>query len=168
MRVSLRPVALGIVAAALAFYGYRSLFPDDEGQIREVLDRVAAAMTVSGEDGDVGRLARIAALASDVAPDATVEGGAHPEPLTGRDAIIAAAVRVAGAIGDLQLQLVDIEVGFEAGHRQALVHLTAEAHFKAAGESGIDARELDIVFRKSGGRWLIATVLPVDTLTPVR
>ena len=75
MRAPFRPIALGVIAATLAFYGYRSLFPDDEGKIRDVLGRITAALTVSGEEGDVGRLARIAALSSDLAEDVLVEGG---------------------------------------------------------------------------------------------
>ena len=168
LRSPFRPLILGLIAAVLAFYGYRTLFPDDERQIRDQLDRVATALSVSGEESDVGRLARIAALSSDLAIDVRVEGTTPGEPLKGRDAVMAAAVRVAAAIGDLRLAFLDTEVGFEDGRQQALVHLTAEARFKAAGESGIDARELDIIFRKTGGRWLVATVLPVDTLTPVR
>jgi hypothetical protein len=169
MRGTIRIVVLVAVVAAAAWYGWRWVFPDDEAAIRAVLSRIEEGVS-AGEgagDGDMNRLARAASLRHELAPDITVDAGPPFQRLTGRDAIIGAAASVSGSRRDLQVRFQDVDIAVEPSGERAEVTLTAEARSRDAADGGLDSRELQVIFRRLEGRWVVANVTLIRALDPM-
>jgi ketosteroid isomerase-like protein len=167
--ISVKRVVLTVVLLLLVWFAYRHLFPNDEAQIRAVLDAVADALGDGAAEGsDVRRLARAASIRSLLDADITVEAGPPFIRLQGRDTIIGTVARLNGSVEDLEVGFDDVQVTVAPDGATAHVYLTAEAQFRdGSGARGLEARELDITFRKQDGDWLVADVALVQTLEPL-
>ena len=67
-----------VIAVALAalWFGWRWLFPNDEAQIRAVLERIADAVgSGAAGEGEVARIARAASRRRELDPQITVDAG---------------------------------------------------------------------------------------------
>jgi hypothetical protein len=163
-----RLVVIGLSVAAI-WIGYRSLVPDDDAQIRDVLDRIAAAASDGdAADSEVSRLARAASVRGELDPDVTVDAGPPFQPMKGRDAIVGTIARVRGTVSDLDLAFDDVEITIDPVRTTARVYLTAEARYRdGSGARVFDARELDVTFRRLDGGWVVSQVALVRTLDPL-
>ena len=167
MAAALRPVVIAAALAVCGWYGWGYLFPDDEAEIRAVLERIAEGVS-SGGEGGVSRIARAAALRHEFSPQVTVDAGAPFERLTGRDAVIGMAAKVAGAAKNLDVRFDDVSIVLGSEGDTADVSLTAYAQLTdAAGGHGVDARELKAAFSKTDGRWLVRAVTLVRAIQPM-
>lgn len=148
---------------AIAFLTYRFLFPGDEARIRKVLERAAIAGSVTGNEGDLGRLTKAAELASICTKDiqVTVDAVGLRGGLEGRDSVRNAAMRFGTTFGNYRIQLANIHFR-ELAETSAKVTLTAR--FEGAAPAEIDAQEFAIGFQKVDGNWLIARVETVRLL----
>jgi hypothetical protein len=165
---ALRNTVVIIAVVAVAWLGWGWMFPDDEAQIREVLDRIAEGVSGGSSEGEVGRLARAASLRNDFDPDIVVDAGAPFARLKGRDAVIGTAARLSGSMRNLEITFADVEIQVSADRAQAHAAMTAEARFdEGAGGRGIDARELDVSFRRLDGRWVVSEVALIRALQPL-
>ena len=161
-------VVLIAVALTALWFGWRWVFPNDEAQIRAVLERIADAVGSGADEGEVGRIARAASIRKELDPQVAVDAGPPFTRLTGRDTLIGTAVRVNSRVRDLEVQFDDVQVSVAPDRETAKVYLTAAAYFRdQRGGQGLDARELDITFRRLEGHWVVSAVALVRTLEPI-
>jgi hypothetical protein len=163
--------ALVVVAvAAAAWFGWRWLFPDDEAQIRSVLEHIAETMSRGTRDeGEVARLARVASLRTALDPEITVDAGQPFSRIRGRDALIGSVARFNAGARDVEFELADVQVHVALDRSQATVYLTAEARFvDANGGRGLEARELNLTMKRRDGDWVVSAITPVRTLEPLK
>jgi hypothetical protein len=163
-----RLIAIALAVAAL-WFGWRWLFPNDEAKIRAVLERIADAVgSGAAEEGEVARIARAASIRNQLDPQISVDAGPPFSQMRGRDTLIGAVARLNSTVRDLEVQFDDVQVSVAPDRATARVYMTAEAHFRdGAGGPGIEARELDVVFRRLEGDWVVSEVALVRTLEPV-
>jgi hypothetical protein len=143
----------------------------DERAIRNQMSAIAESLTVPENDGELGRIARIAALRNVLAPDIAVSTGVAARPgaevppaLVGRDAVLALVGRWVPPAGGVTIEFVDMQVTLDASRVGAQVYCTARISSGTDERPVVDARELTIGFSKIDGSWLIASVRPEDTL----
>lgn len=161
---------IGAVVVLLAvWFGWHYFFPNDEARIRDVLERIAGAASSGGaEEGEVARIARAASIRSELDPQVTVDAGPPFSQLAGRDALVGTVARLKSSVRDLEVQLDDVQVTVAADRLTARVTLTAKAHFRdERGGRALEARELDVLFRRLEGDWVVSEVAFVRALEPV-
>jgi hypothetical protein len=158
-----------IAVLGAGWFAYRYFFPDDEAQIRRVLERIADAVGAGAEEeGEVSRLARAASVRNQLDPQISVDAGPPFSRMSGRDAIIGTIARLHGSVRDLDVEFRDVQITVDAGSSSARVHLTAEARFRErSGTGGLEARELEVTMRKLEGDWVVSHVALVQTLEPL-
>ena len=145
--------------------------PSEEREIRNELAVIAEALSVPANDGDLGRLARIASLRRALAPDVQVSTGVPslpgaqiPPEISGRDSVLALAGRWSPPPGGVTVEFVDVNVTLDASRTGAQVYCTVKAASGPGEKPVVDARELTIMFARIGGEWLITSVRPEETL----
>jgi hypothetical protein len=158
-----KAIVLVLVGAGL-WAGWRLLFPSDEAQIRALLDRVGDTLSSAASEGDVARLARVASLREELAPNVTVDAGPPFKRVTGREALIGALARMRGTLRNVEVTFPDVSVAVAPDRQTAVAVVAAEAQFEDAGGRRNDARELDVEFARTDGRWVIAAVTGVSPL----
>ena len=163
-------VVLVVVVAGAAWFGWRWLFPDDESQIRSVLEHIAETMSTGARDeGEVARLARAASLRNALDREITVDAGQPFSRISGREALIGSVARFNAAARDVEFELADVQVQVAPDRSQAAVYLTAEARFvDADGGRGLEARELNLTMKRRDGDWVVSAVTLVRTLEPLK
>jgi hypothetical protein len=127
---------------------------------------------VPANDGDLGRLARIASLRNALAPDVQVSSGVSPRPgaqipseISGRDAVLALVGRWTPPPGGVTVEFVDLQVTLDASRANAQVYCTAKLTSGTAEQPLVDARELTIGVARIDGDWLITSIRPEETLS---
>jgi hypothetical protein len=165
----MRRLVLIAFALAALWFGWRWLFPSDEVQIHRVLDRIArAAGSGAAGEGEVARIARSVSIRSALDPEITVDPGPPFHPTSGRDVLIGTVARLNNTMKDLEVRFADVQISVDPSRTSAKVYTTAEALFRdASGDRGVEARELDLTFRRLEGDWVVSRVAPVPTLRPV-
>jgi hypothetical protein len=143
----------------------------DERAIRNQMSAIADALTVPENDGELGRIARLASLRNLLAPDIAMSTGVPDRPgaevppeIVGRDAVLALAGRWVPPAGGVTIEFVDMQVTLDASRLGAQVYCTARISSGPDERPVIDARELSIGFSKIDGSWLIASARPEETL----
>lgn len=136
------------------------------------MSAIAQALTVPANDGDLGRIGRIASLRSLLAENIRVSTGFSARPgaqippeLVGRDAVLALVARWAPPVSGVTVEFVDMQITLDAGDAGAQVYCTAQATSGPPDQPVVDARELTVGFTKVDGSWLVSSVRPEDTLT---
>ena len=158
--------ALGIILAGAIGCG-----DGDERAIRNQMSAVAEALTVPANDGELGRVTRIAVVRNVLAPDIRVSTTATARPdarvppeLIGRDAVLALAGRWVPPPGGVTVEFVDVQVTLDNSRVNAQVYCTARVSSGPEARPIVDARELTVGFSKIDGTWLITSVRPEETL----
>ena len=135
------------------------------------MSAIAESLSVPENDGELGRIARIAALRNVLAPDVAISTGASSRPgaevppeLVGRDAVLALVGRWVPPAGGVTIEFVDMQVTLDANRAAAQVYCTARISSGPDERPVVDARELTIGLSRLDGSWLIASVRPEDTL----
>lgn len=159
----------GFAAAAAIAIGCSS---SDERAIKDQMAAIAKALTVPANEGELGRVARIASLRNVLAQDIQVSTGVSPRTgaqippeIVGRDAVLALAARWAPPTGGVTVEFVDIQVTRDGNGVVAQVYCTAQASSGPPERPVVDARELTVGFSKIDGEWRVTSVRPEDTLT---
>jgi hypothetical protein len=162
----MRFLVLGVILTAASGCG-----DSDERAITNQLSAIAEALTVPANDGELGRVARIAAVRHVLAPDITVStavtsrpGAEYPSELVGRDAVLALAGRWVPPRGGVTVEFVDMQVTLDDSRVSAQVYCTARVSSGPEERPLVDARELTVGFTKIDGTWLITSVRPEETL----
>jgi len=161
-------LVLIVVGASGIWFGYHWLFPNDDAQIRGVLEEIAEAVGGSAaQEGEVSRLARAASARNQLDPQITVDAGPPFNRMRGRDAVIGTIARLNGSIRDLEVKFTDVQITVGRDRSSAKAYLTAEAHYwDRGGARGLEARELDLTLRRLNGDWVVSDVALVRTLEP--
>lgn len=135
------------------------------------MSAIAESLTVPAHDGELGRLARIAAVRNALAPDVTLSmavtarpGVQVPPALVGRDAVLALAGRWVPPPGGVTVEFVDVQVTLDDSRVNAQVYCTAQVSSGPDDRPLVDARELTLGFSRIDGTWLITSVRPEETL----
>ena len=162
----MRLAVLGIILTAALGCG-----DSDERAIGRQMTAIAEALTVPATDGELGRVARIAAVRRVLAPDVTVSTGVTARPgaqsqpaLVGRDAVLALAGRWVPPPGGVTVEFVDVQMTLDDSRVNAQVYCTARVSSGPEERPLVDARELTVGFSKIDGIWLITSVRPEETL----
>ena len=155
-------VLAAIAAAILAAWFWRAWWPSDEQRIYRRLQAFAADFNAGTTDG-FGTVARAAKLGGYFAEDVVVDLGSGTPPIQGRDTLTGMAARLQPRTAAFTLELVDVN---PTVHKDGTADVSLTAAFKrrslATGEESIDARELAVKLRKTGGDWRIARVTAVS------
>ncbi len=151
-------VAAVIVAVGVAAW---QLWPTDARRIRRKLDAIAATVNERPADG-VGQVARTARLARFVTDDVVLDPGEGAESIKGRERLLALASRVPNEGEPFELSFVDVSIQV-TGERLAGAHLTATltTRDRQTGEETVDAREVELEFRRSDD-WRVARITLTD------
>jgi hypothetical protein len=158
----MRAVLGVLLISAVLWAGWQWWVPDDERRIRQTLDRIADA--VGGNGGGIEALAQVAALQEEFDPDVVVDAGPPFQRLVGRQSIIGAAARVRTTARNLEISFPDIAVTVADDRQSATALVTAEARFDEGGGRSIDARELELGFKRLDDRWVVSSVALVEPL----
>ena len=144
----------------------------EEGAIRKRIETIAETLSVPANEGELGRVARIAALRNVFATDVVVSTGGSGRPgaqipaeIVGRDAMLGLVGRWAPPSGGVEVEFVDVQVTLDAGGTTAQVYGTAKATSGTDERPVVDARELTVGFAKIDGDWVITSVRPEETLS---
>jgi hypothetical protein len=157
-------LALVLALAGLGYVLYSWYWPGDEGRIQEALDDLAATVGEPGGDG-LGQMARAARIGSFFARDVVIDLGQPYARIEGRDTLMALAAKMQVPGEGLDVRFVDVSIDVAPGGTDAVVHLTATVASRGRPfDSGLDAKELEMNWRKVDDTWLIAHVTGVSTL----
>lgn len=163
----IRAAGLALVLTLAAGCGFR-----EEDAIKDRLAEIAGSLSVPENDGELGRIARIAALSRAFAPDVRVSTGVSPRPgaqippeIVGRESLLALAGRWIPPPGGLVVEFVDVQVTLDDSRATASVYCTARMTSGRDEQPVVDARELTVGFSKIDGEWLVTSVRPEETLS---
>ena len=143
-------VALVLVAGT--YFSLRPWLSDDERAIRMRLRELAETATLVQAEQSVARFGLAVSIGRFFTPDVTIDLGAPFQTIHGRDVV---AVLVAAAPvppRGMRVEFVDVQVWIGADRQSAVGYLTATgAVSDPTGENFMDARELEMGFRKMDG-----------------
>jgi SnoaL-like domain len=176
--VSARGVGIGLilVLAAGVFFA-RGWWDGPESQIDRVLDGIARRLAHDKPISGLGAASAAAGLQEYFAPDVVVELGPPFGPLTGRDAVVAAAARVISGTPGLDVDFVDRtivlqpSVGGTATTQKDWAEVTCNVTSVTqdrAGQQTRDAREVNLTMHIVEGRWVVARAKALSVLEPVQ
>jgi hypothetical protein len=152
-------VAVALLGIMLAGLAYR-YWPNDEREIRRHLSNLAETLSVPGDETEVARLTRSAALREYFAPDVRIRVGA--EEIGSRDALVAAISRLSPPPGGVAVEFVDVAVVLAEDHSSADVTLTAKVAStnRQTGEKTLDVQGAAVQMRDADGDWVITSAEP--------
>jgi hypothetical protein len=146
--------------------------PGEERAIRNQLSDIAETLSVPANDGDLGRLSRIASLRKALAPDVQVTTGVSarsgaplPSEISGRDGVLAFVGRWSPPPAGVTVEFVDVQVTLDDSRMNAQVYCTVQVMSGTAEKPVVDARELTIGFSRIDGEWLMTSIRPEETLS---
>lgn len=140
-------------------------WPNDVRQIRQVIGQLAAAVSFSGRDGNIARLASIEATVALLTADAELQvdtAGFPARTLTGREEIREVVAMSRRAEEGIQVEVFDIVVTLGPGEGEATAALTASA--RSGATELVAAQEFEFRLRKVERRWRVQRIQAVRTL----
>jgi hypothetical protein len=157
-------LAVAAAVAAAGIWAWLSRGSDDERAIRRRLAAFAEDFNDSTADG-LGLAARAARIGSYFTDDVVLDLGAGAGPITGRETLMAMAMRLQPRSAAFELELDDIIIEVAPGD---VAEVTLTTIFRrrsvTSGETSLDAREFSVGMRKIGGDWRAARITAVDIL----
>lgn len=156
-----RWLPLGLVLLGVAVIAYALLGPSDEDRIRELLDRLAAAVGV--DEGERNPLVRHGRLRGEFAEIFAKEASASVpevgEGLHGRDQLVAAATQVGSVYQSADVGLGDVKVSVDKAGQSAEASATATITGAMHGQPlRRDERSVRFRIEKIDGDWKIFSV----------
>lgn len=158
-------VALLLALAAGGWFLYGWLWPDEPARVRAAVHALAATVTDAGAGPGAAQFAALADLRNQLADDVTVEAAQRALLVEGRDQVLAFAARFASSPTRPALSFVDVTVSLGADGATAAVSATAEfSETTAAGQQAFDAQQVELVWVKPGGTWVLRSARAIDVL----
>lgn len=150
---------------AIAFVAYQ-WWPSSERAVKNRLGELAETLSVPANDGDLGRVTRVAELRHYFAEDVHVRASASGPEVTSRDALLALMGGWTPPPGGWTIEFVDVHVTLGQESTTAQVYLTAKisGHDARTGEATLDAREANLTMAKQDGDWVVTSVEAAETL----
>lgn len=165
MKWVLRLILAGAVIAA-GFWLWTFLFPSPETVIRHQLNKLAAKVSFSSDEGTLARMASAETVADFFASNVEVNidvPGYEQQTLAGRDEITQAALGSRQAVKWLSVKFPDINVTVAPGKESAVADVTVEVN--SPNESVAGVQEMKISFQQTERRWLIDQVKTVRSVS---
>ena len=138
-------VALALICLLLWWW-----WPTEEARVRARIAGMAAALSARSDETDLERVARVASMASGLAPDVSVD--AEGRTLDGRDAVLAASRAVAVSRRAITVSIEDADIVLTADDTRAEARVIARID-NDTGEHGY--QELTVSLRKQDGTWVV-------------
>lgn len=159
-------IFVSLVLLVMIAFGVYYWWPSPERAIKNRLGELAGALSVPANDGDLGRVTRVAKLRHYFAEDVRVRAGASGPEITSRDALLGIMGGWTPPPGGWTVEFVDVHVALGQESTTAQVHLTAKVsgHDPRTSEPTLDAREATLTMAKRDGDWVVATVEATETL----
>jgi hypothetical protein len=154
-----------IAAASAAGYSvYRSWF-DPVRAVTRRLEELAATLSVTGHDGDVTRVARLAQLRGFFAPEVRIRAGSPDRTITSREELLG-VLSAWTPPPDSEFKVVDVHVTVAPDTTTANAYLTVEmiGRDNATGQRTIDAAEVAVMLAMRDGQWVMTSAEAQDTL----
>ena len=164
MRTWIPRVVLLLAVAVLAFWVWRTFFPDPQTAIRRRLTEIAQLASFDQKESETAKLWNSEKLASYFTEDVTIKvdvPGAHGEA-SGRDQIAAGALEARKRFARLGVRFSEIQVTVAPDRQSAIADLTVNAN--ANGEPDFIIQELALRLKKIGRSWLVSRIETVKTL----
>jgi len=165
MKIIFRLILLAALAA-LGFWLWTVFFPSPEKVIRRQLTELARTATFTAQDSAIARGLKAQRLVNFFSTDAQLifdAPGAGQRTLTGREEIRETAAAGFQSVPSLGVELLDITIRVDASRRSAEVSCTAKV--RSGDNKDFGVQEMKFVFKKIEGKWLIARVETVKTLS---
>ena len=158
-------IILLAVLAAVGFWAWSVLFPNQEKIIKKRLIAMAKAASFSSSQGVVSQAWDASSLAEYFTTDVEVllEVPGIQRTLSGRDELMEVAVGARRVVKSLSVKFPDIKVTLSPDKTSADVYLTGEA--RVPGEKEFYLQELRMRLIKIKRDWLIQRVETVKTLS---
>lgn len=137
------------------------MWPSEERRIRARLHELAEMASAPAGESNVDRLARAAALARGLAPDAELDPGQGRQPIAGREAIAALASRT--SLGAWTVRLEDVAVTLAEPER-ATAHAVVVFEPRDGTQSPADVHEVEFALRKVDGEWLVQRAAVIQAI----
>jgi hypothetical protein len=151
----LRLVLVAVLAAG-AYWAWRFLFPNQEQLIRNELDSLAKAASITPGESPLARLAKAQGLTTYFTTNAQVVvdiPGRIERTLNGREELLEAAGGARASLHSLNVKLLDVQVLLGPDKQSADASMTLEA--TVPGESVPEVQQVKASLTKVGGEWLI-------------
>jgi hypothetical protein len=143
-----------VFAALMAYFVYQWWFNPNR-KVKARLGDIAAALSVPADEGELGRVTRLAQLRKFVTGDVHIRIGREGADITSREAALAAAGTFRPA-GGWNLDFADVDVRVNDDDT-ARAFVTADATTKdpRAGTQTLDSRDVTFLLVKQDGDWLV-------------
>lgn len=158
---------LAVGAIVLGIWGVRWLFPNDEAQIRGLLEEVAETASVSPGESNLGRLASAYKLSGFFTSNVVINlhgMGRETRQVSSRAELRGMLVAARTEVQRARIQLLDPQLHLAPDHLTAVVYLTVLGDVD--GRPAAIAQELECRMRKEDRHWRIARVDTVKVLDP--
>ncbi len=138
----------------------------DERQIRKNLISLAAMVSKLGDESELIALANIQKIKSLFTRDCQISLGAPVPEIRGRDMLISALHQARRMVERIEVDFYDISVIIGENYMTAKTTMTAKATAldPQRGKRVMEAREVDMCWKKVEGEWKIAKVQLIRTL----
>jgi hypothetical protein len=141
-------------------------FPGAGRIIRARVAELAQTVSFKPSDGTIPKGIKIMKLPDFFTTDVVIKleaRGFETQNFSGREEIRDKAPLLYGGLRGLQVEFLDVKLTFGPDRQTAIAHLTGKA--TVSGERDYYVQELDLMFKKVDGKWLIYRVETVKTLT---
>ena len=164
-RVVVVPFVSFVFVVVIAFFAYQ-WWPSPERAIKSRLGSLAKTLSVPANDGDLGRVTRVAALRHYFAEDVRVRASGSGPEVTSRDALLGLIGAWTPPPGGWTIEFIDVQVTLRQEATTARVYLTAKVSGRDArtGEATLDAREATLSMARQNGDWVVTSVEAGETL----
>jgi hypothetical protein len=143
-----------VFAALVAYFVYQWWFNPNR-KVKARLGEIAGALSVPADEGELGRVARLAQLRRFISADVHVKIGREGADITSREGALAAAGSFRPA-GGWNLDFVDVDIRVNPDDT-ARAFATADASTRdpRTGTQTLDSRDVSFLFVKRDGDWLV-------------
>jgi len=160
MKIAVRLVLLAALVA-LGFWLWAVLFPSPEKIILKKMAGLAAAATFKANDSPILRASQAADVVSYFSNDAEIV--VESRSLSGREEIREQAYGGFATLPGLKTSFLDVTAHVNPDQQNAEVNCTARIFVGDSKDYGV--QEMRFKFKKIEGKWLIARVETIKTLS---
>jgi ketosteroid isomerase-like protein len=150
----------------LGAWGVWALFPSADRAIRSRVAELARTASFKPSDGIVPKGLKAQKVPGFFTADAVIllsAQGFEAQDFSGREAIQERALLAMRGLRGLRVEFLDVNLTFGPDKQTAIANLTCKA--TVSGERDFYVQELNVMFKKVDGQWLIYRVETVKTLS---
>ena len=158
---NIKQVLFITLLAGLGYWGWQTVFPPPEKQIRSALQKLAETTSFTSAEKPLRRLGAINAIPTFFTTNAVVRvhGGGYSRSLEGKNEIREAAAGSRAGAQSLKVKFTDPNITVH-NKNQAEVAVTATVYLD--GDPNPQLQILKMTLQRSQRKWLIHRVDPVD------